>query len=172
MNENRPCCASFDRMHANSSKKSPAQTNFPVHRRVGAARAVQALAGTIAALMLAGCPTTGGGGGGGDSGSGAIGAAASSRNIEARNAQLALEQQQRQQVLEARRIERREAALEAIRQRQIAADRIALQQEQEKAKQAQQQANQGKGPQGNQGRGPQGNQGVGQGGIPPGQAKK
>jgi hypothetical protein len=163
---------SFNQLCRHGAKRARETTaGFIVNWKVSAA-CVQALAGCATALMLSACPTTGGGGGGGDSGSGTIGAAASSRNIEARNAQIALEQQQRQQVLEARRIERREAVLEAVRQRQIAADRIALQQEQQKAQQqAQQQASQGGGPQGNQGKHlgqtgqqpGQGNQGQGQG---------
>jgi hypothetical protein len=158
-------------------------TEAPLHLygRVGRSCA-QALAGSFAALItVTGCVTTGGGAGnnqssesssGGPSSLAAVQSARTSQNAVARDQAIRLQDQQRQQALEARRIERREAALEAIRQRQITADRIALQQEQEKAKQVQQQANQGRGPQGNQGRRPQGNQGVGQGGVPPGQAKK
>jgi hypothetical protein len=173
-----PVVLSIGRLHnTGSPREATAKSGFASHRRVGLSCA-QALAGPFAALItVTGCVTTGGGAGGnvagGPSSLAAVQSARTSQNIVARDQAIQLQNQQRQQILEARRIERREAVLEAARQRQIAADRLVLQQEQEKARQqAQQRAQQSN--QGNAFGQGQGNQGQGQGpkNIPPGQAKK
>jgi hypothetical protein len=155
----------------NNNREATAKPSIPPDRRTGLS-GTASLAGTIATLIFAGCPTTGGDSSGGPSSLAAVQSARTSQNIVAHNEAIAQQQAQHQAaVLEARR----EAA--AIASRNAAADRLALQQEQAKADQqrqqqvAQQQGNQGKGPQGNQGQGPQGNQGN-KPNAPPGQANK
>jgi hypothetical protein len=172
MNEAGSGHAVPDGMHDDGSiRAAQAQTDFHFWRKAGRSGAAT-LAGTIAALMLAGCPTTGGGGGG-DASVGTIGAAMSAKNIEARNEMLAQRRQEQIAMADARQLQRQQQKLEAQRAVQAASDRLALQQAEQQAKiqqeqqQKQQQGNQGK----MIGRG-QGNQGQGRDHIPPGQAKK
>jgi hypothetical protein len=168
------------RMHDNDPiSASKAKANLYLHRRVSRSCA-KTLAGSFAALItVTGCVTTGGGAAGNAGASSSLAAvqgARTTQNIVARDQAIQIQNQRRQMAIMEARIARREAAIEAVRQRQIAADKIALQQEQEKAKQAQQQQQQQQqATQGNQGKhlGQTGQQpGQGPDHIPPGQAKK
>jgi hypothetical protein len=159
-----------DGMHDDGSiRAAQAQTDFHFWRRAGRSGAA-AMAGSLAAMMLTGCPI---GGEGGGAPVGTIGAAMSAKNIEARNEMLAQRRQEQIAVADARQLQRQQQRLEASRAVQAASDRLALQQAEQQAKiqqeqqQKQQQANQGK----VVGSG-QGNQGGGRDHIPPGQAKK
>jgi hypothetical protein len=159
-------------MHDDGSiRAAQSQIALRFWRRAGGPGAAT-LAGTVAALMLAGCPTTGGGGGG-DASVGTIGAAMSAKNIETRNEMLAQRRQEQIAMADARQLQRQQQKLEAARAVQAASDRLVLQQAEQQAKIQQEQ--QQKQQQGNQGKmigRNQGNQGGGQGNIPPGQAKK
>jgi hypothetical protein len=186
MNEIGFCSAGaagfIGRLCSCSATQDATKADIPVYRGAGRSGAT-ALASSLAALMLSGCPTTGGGEGGGPSSLAAVQGARSAQNVVAHEQAIAQQQAQQQAQRQAALEARREARIEAARSVQAASDRLALKQEQEKVQrqaqeqrqrqQAQQQVNQGRGPQGNQGQGPQGNQGrgVGQGGTPPGQSR-
>jgi hypothetical protein len=169
MNEAHSGNAISDGMHDNHRTAAETKAGLSVYRRAGRSGAA-ALAGSFAAMMLAGCPI---GSEGGGAPVGTVGAAMSAKNIEARNEMLAQRRQEQIALADARQLQRQQQKLEAQRAVQAASDRLALQQAEQQAKiqqeqqQKQQQANQGK----VVGSG-QGNQGGGRDHIPPGQAKK
>jgi hypothetical protein len=171
MNEMAGHCASPGGLHDDHRSWAAAEGPLNFYWRAGRSSA-KAVAGSIAAVMLSGCPI---GGEGGGAPVGTIGAAMSAKNIEARNEMLAQRRQEQIAIADARQLQRQQQKLEASRAVQAASDRLALKAAEEQAQRQaqeqrqrqmaqQQQRDTGGGGGGNNGRGNgQGNQGQGQG---------
>jgi hypothetical protein len=181
MNEMAGHCASPGGLHDDHRSWAAAEGPLNFYWRAGRSSA-KAVAGSIAAVMLSGCPI---GGEGGGPPVGTIGAAMSAKNIEARNEMLAQRRQEQIAIADARQLQRQQQRLEAQRAVQAASDRLVLKAEQEKAQrlaqeqrqrqiaqqQQQPQRDTGGGGGGNNGRGNQG-QGNGQGNQGQGQGNR